>query len=134
MVSDVRDRALSEASFADLIGSLANDIAILVKSEVELAKKELQLATRKFVVGASLIAAGLLFLFYGLFFLLFAAIFGLGEALPTWASSLIIGGGIFVLGILLIVPALIKISGVDVAPRTNKTLRENMLWLAQKRP
>ncbi len=106
-----------------------SDVVLLARQEAELAKKELAEATKAVTARFVALCAGTLICLYGVFFLFFSAIFGIGTVLPVWASSLIIGGGLAGLGLILILLSLIALSRVEALPRTTRTIRENWEWL-----
>lgn len=125
----VQKRPDEEAGFIELVGGLAEDLALLTKQEAELARKELAESTRAFFVRLCVLALGALITLYGVFFLFFSAVFGIGTVLPTWASSLIIGGGLAGLGLILILLSFVALARLKSLPRTARTVRENEEWL-----
>ena len=75
----------------------------LVRAEIDLAKAEMADKAKRFGKAGAFAGAGAVFAFFAVFGLLIAAIWGLGEALPIWASALIVAflfllvAGVFVL-------------------------------------
>ena len=83
-------QANHDNSLADLARQLSNQTTELVRHEVELAKAELQVKGKRAGIGASMFGgAGALGL-YALGALTAAIIAGIAEALPVWASALIV--------------------------------------------
>ena len=83
------DRA-HDQSLADLARRLSNQTTELVRHEVELAKAELRVKGKRAGTGAGMFGgAGALGL-YALGALTAAIIAGIAEALPVWASALIV--------------------------------------------
>jgi MFS family permease len=79
-----------DPSLADLARQLSNQTTELVRHEVELAKAELRVKGKRAGVGAGMFGgAGALGL-YALGALTAAIIAGIAEALPVWASALIV--------------------------------------------
>jgi MFS family permease len=79
-----------DSSLADLARQLSNQTTELVHHEVELAKAELRVKGKRAGVGAGMFGgAGALGL-YALGALTAAIIAGIAEALPVWASALIV--------------------------------------------
>jgi MFS family permease len=82
--------ATQDHSLADLARQLSNQTTELVRHEVELAKAELRVKGKRAGVGAGMFGgAGALGL-YALGALTAAIIAGIAEALPVWASALIV--------------------------------------------
>jgi MFS family permease len=83
-------QANHDRSLADLARQLSNQTTELVHHEVELAKAELRVKGKRAGVGAGMFGgAGALGL-YALGALTAAIIAGIAEALPVWASALIV--------------------------------------------
>jgi MFS family permease len=83
-------QASQDRSLADLARQLSNQTTELVHHEVELAKAELRVKGKRAGVGAGMFGgAGALGL-YALGALTAAIIAGIAEALPVWASALIV--------------------------------------------
>lgn len=83
-------QANHDRSLADLARQLSNQTTELVRHEVELAKAELRDKGKRAGIGAGMFGgAGALGL-YALGALTAAIIAGIAEALPVWASALIV--------------------------------------------
>jgi MFS family permease len=83
-------QANHDSSLADLARQLSNQTTELVRHEVELAKAELRVKGKRAGAGAGMFGgAGALGL-YALGALTAAIIAGIAEALPVWASALIV--------------------------------------------
>ena len=86
----MESQANHDRSLADLARQLSNQTTELVRHEVELAKAELRDKGKRAGVGAGMFGgAGALGL-YALGALTAAIIAGIAEALPVWASALIV--------------------------------------------
>jgi MFS family permease len=86
----MESQASNDRSLADLARQLSNQTTELVRHEVELAKAELRVKGKRAGVGAGMFGgAGALGL-YALGALTAAIIAGIAEALPVWASALIV--------------------------------------------
>jgi MFS family permease len=86
----MESQANYDSSLADLARQLSNQTTELVRHEVELAKAELRVKGKRAGVGAGMFGgAGALGL-YALGALTAAIIAGIAEALPVWASALIV--------------------------------------------
>jgi MFS family permease len=86
----MESQANHDRSLADLARQLSNQTTELVRHEVELAKAELRVKGKRAGTGAGMFGgAGALGL-YALGALTAAIIAGIAEALPVWASALIV--------------------------------------------
>ena len=86
----MESQANHDRSLADLARQLSNQTTDLVRHEGELAKAELRVKGKRAGVGAGMFGgAGALGL-YALGALTAAIIAGIAEALPVWASALIV--------------------------------------------
>lgn len=91
-------------STADLVRDVTELVPRLVQEELALAKAELAEKGKHAGVGVGLFGGGGLFAFFGIAVLIAAAVLGLAEALPAWASALIVAAILLLLaGILALV-------------------------------
>src|SRR5438874_8293974 len=90
-------------SMSSLLGGIANDLQTLVRQEIALAKTEALREWDKAKTAAGSMAAGVATLAVGGLLLLLAVVCVLHEpvGLPWWASFLIVGGVLTVLGLVL---------------------------------
>jgi len=77
-------------STADLIRDVTELVPRLVQEEFALAKSELTDKGKHAGAGVGLFGGGGLFAFFGVAVLIAAAVLGLAEAVPAWASALIV--------------------------------------------
>jgi len=77
----------------------------LVQEELALAKAELTQKVKHAGFGAGLFGGGGLFAFFSLALLITAAVLGLAEAVPAWASALIVAA------VLLVVAGILAVLG-----------------------
>ena len=85
----------------DLLRRLREDVATLIRSEIELAKSEVVEKVKLHARAAVFIAIALPFLLLALFAFLFAAIAALALVVPLWASALIVGGVLVLVALIL---------------------------------
>ncbi|WP_345427090.1 phage holin family protein [Pseudonocardia xishanensis] len=90
-----------EASTAQLVRQLTEQVRTLVTDEVELAKVEMTAKGKALGVGAGLAGAGTIVLLGGGLAFIAAAIAALALVLPVWAAALIVGGVLVVVGAVL---------------------------------
>jgi uncharacterized membrane protein YqjE len=86
------------ASVGDLLRRLATDVPDLVVKELALARAELTESMRETRAGLIAMVVGVGVLMPGLFVLLMAAVYGLATVITLWASALIVGAVVTVIG------------------------------------
>ncbi|HEX6744914.1 MAG TPA: phage holin family protein [Solirubrobacteraceae bacterium] len=86
----MESQASQDHSLADLARQLSNQTTELVRHEVELAKAELRVKGKRAGVGAGMFGGAGAVGLYALGALTAAIIAGIAEALPVWASALIV--------------------------------------------
>jgi hypothetical protein len=128
------DRIPTEAppSMASLLGGIVSDVQALVRQEIALAKTEMLQEWDKAKTAAGSMAAGVAVLALGGVLLCVTVVCVLHEValLPWWASFLIVGGVLAVLGAVLYYTGRNKAAQVHVVPpQTAETLRENVQWI-----
>ena len=119
-------------SVASLLGGIVSDIQALVRQEITLAKTEMLREWDKAKTAAGSMAVGAAVLALGGFFLCVTVVCVLAEVahLPWWASFLIVGGALAVLGLVLFYTGKNKAAQVNVIPpQTAETMRENVQWI-----
>jgi uncharacterized membrane protein YqjE len=119
-------------SMASLLGGIVSDIQTLIRQEVKLAKAELQREWEKAKSAAGAMAVGSALLALGGILLCLTVVYVLHEVagLPLWASYLIVGGVLAMLGAVLFYTGRNKASEVNVIPpQTAETMRENVEWI-----
>jgi hypothetical protein len=123
----------SEApSMASLVGGIISDAERLVRQEIALARREMQLEFDKAKEASVALAAGAGVCTIGTVFLGLMVVFLLHElgGLPLWASFLIVGGALAIVGAILLYAGILKFREVSlVPPQTAETLQENVQWL-----
>jgi hypothetical protein len=85
-------------STPELLKALRDEMQALARAEAESAKGELKQQGRKAAMGGGMLGAGAVVGGVGLIWLVGAAVYALALALPLWASALIIGGGLALIG------------------------------------
>jgi hypothetical protein len=87
--------APENASTAQLLGSLSDQITRLVRDEVRLAQAEVTTKAKRLGVGAGLFGGAGLVALLGLNALITAAILGLGNVIPGWLAAILIAVVLF---------------------------------------
>ena len=117
----------NEPSLGKLFSDLTEKTSLLMRQEVALAKKELSETVSRALGDVIMLAVGAALAYIGLLALIAAAILGLALVLPAWASALIVGAVIIVIGGVLVLQGLNNLKKLDLVPRrTVDTLKEDV--------
>jgi hypothetical protein len=87
----------SEASAAELVKHLTEQVSRLIRDELRLAEYEMTRKAKRMGRGAGMFGGSGLVALYGIGCLLAAAIIGLASVVPAWAAALIVGGALLVI-------------------------------------
>ena len=93
--AEPRPPAPQDASTAELLSSLTDQVTRLVRDEVRLAQAEVTTKAKRLGVGAGLFGGAGVVALLGLNALITAAILGLGNVIPGWLAAIIIGVVLF---------------------------------------
>jgi uncharacterized membrane protein len=117
----------NEPSLGKLFSDLTEKTSLLMRQEVALAKKELGETVSQALSDVISLAVGAALAYIGLLALVAAAILGLALVLPAWASALIVGAIIVLIGGVLLLRGLNNLKKLDLMPRrTVDTLKEDV--------
>lgn len=123
-----------EATLADLLSELSDDVTRLFRQEVELAKVEVKKEAVEAGKAAGMLAAGAIAAFVTLLLLAWSLSWLLALFLPAWAGFLIVGILFGAVAAGLIVTGRKKLQAVDPTPhRTVETLQEDKEMLSNRR-
>jgi putative superfamily III holin-X len=118
-----------ERSLGELFAELAQETSTLVRQEVNLAKTEMSHKASRAGRHIGVLAAGGAVAYAGLLAILAGVIVLLDNVMPLWASALLVGVVVAVVGYLLVRRALDALKREDFAPReTMETLKEDQQW------
>jgi hypothetical protein len=116
-------------SLGELFSELAQETSTLVRQEVNLAKTEMSHKASRAGKQVGVLAAGGAVAYAGLLAILASVIVLLDNVMPLWASALLVGVVVAVVGYLLVRRALDALKREDFAPReTMETLKEDQQW------
>jgi hypothetical protein len=130
MTTETRD----SRSLGELFGELSQQVATLVRKEIELARLEVTRSATRLGRAAAFIAAGGLLAYAGVI----VALIGLAGllsslGLPSWLSLLLVGGGVIAAGGLLAWRYVGEIRRTSIVPeRTVETIQENVSWAKEQ--
>src|SRR5262245_48889088 len=85
----------------ELVWSLAGDASDLVRGEIALSRAEAGQKIDRVVAGLISLVGAMLLAYAGLVIVLFAGAQALTRVLPDWAASLIVGGVVLIIGVIL---------------------------------
>lgn len=106
----------------DLFKELLHESEALVRGEVQLLRTELSEKITSAQHGITSMLTGAAVLFGGILVLLAAAVLGLGQIIPLWASALIIGSAMAIIGGVMVAGGKKKIEPHNLKP--NRALEE----------
>jgi hypothetical protein len=110
--------APEDRSVGELFSDLTRDLSALVRQEVTLAKTELSQKASKAGRDVGFLAGGAFVAYAGFLALLAALILLLGRTgMPLWASALLVGVVVTLLGGFLVKKGLDAFKGEDLVPR-----------------
>jgi len=130
-----REQAGNGPSAAGLLGGIVGDIQELVRKEIALARQEtLEEIGKLKTAGIALACAGAVLAVSGVLLVLSLAQ-GLADLVnwPAWASYVLIGGVLAIVGFILLSLAQKRLKHIHPVPeKTVETVKENVEWLKQK--
>jgi hypothetical protein len=116
-------------SLGELFSELAQETSTLVRQEVNLAKTEMSDKASRAGKHVGVLAAGGAVAYAGLLAVLAGIIALLNNVMPLWASALLVGILVAVVGYLLVRRGLEALKREDFTPReTIETLKEDQQW------
>jgi xanthine/uracil permease len=122
-----------DRSLGELFSELAQETSTLVRQEVNLAKVEMSQKASRAGKQVGVLAAGGAVAYAGLLAILAAVIVLLNNIMPLWASALLVGVVVAVVGYLLVRRALDALKREDFTPReTMETLKEDQQWAKEQ--
>ncbi len=130
MANDLR--TAPEPSMASLVSGIVSDAQDLFKQELALAKREMADELRKTRDAAISFGVGIGVAALGGWLLVLMVVYLLHEValLPLWASYLIVGGVMVVVGCILFFVGRAKASSIHLVPQqTVETMKENVRWI-----
>jgi hypothetical protein len=120
-------------SLGELFSELAQETSTLVRQEVTLAKTEMSQKASRAGKHIGVLAAGGAVAYAGLLAILAGVIVLLDNVMPLWASALLVGVVVGVVGYFLVRRALDALKREDFAPReTMETLKEDNQWAREQ--
>jgi hypothetical protein len=116
-VTDIQSAAGHQNhSLAGLVRQLTHDITSLFTKELALAKVEVSHSIQDAKAGAVSLVSGGSVLYAGFLFLLLAGVLALGQVVELWMASLIIGGAVTVVGMIMVASGKKKMKASSFKP------------------
>ena len=123
----------SEPTVSELLGTLAQSTATLVRQEVQLVSSEMgqKVATGSRAIAAIVAGGGVLLV--GLLVLTFGLVAGLAAWVPVWISATAVGVAFAAIGATLMSRGSAAIRQLDLVPRqTVKTIKDDGTWVKEQ--
>lgn len=126
-------RPAEDRTLGDLFTDLTRDFRTLVRQEIDLAKTESTEKAKKAGKHVAFIGAGGFVAYAGFIAIVFAVAYLLGEVMPLWLSTLLVGAAVTLAGYMLIQSGLKGLKHTDFSlKRTAETLKEDKQWLKEE--
>ncbi len=118
-----------DRSLGELFAELTRETTTLVRQEVQLAKTEMSQKATEAGKDIGFLGAGGALAYAGLLAIIAGVILALGEFIPLWASALLVGLVVAVIGYFLVRRGLNALKQVKPVPeQTIQTLKEDKEW------
>jgi len=113
-------------SVPDLLRDMVYQAGDLIRQEIALARAEISAKTSSLSTGLITLGVGFVLTLAGLIVLLDAVVYALVYVLPPWAAALVVGGVVFIIGLLFVFSGQSELSTRNLMPqRTVRTMRES---------
>lgn len=123
----------SDMSIGALFTGLTEDMAKLLRQEIELARVETTQKINRAMRSVIMLAAGGFVAYAGLILLLIAVAIGLSNWMPLWLSTLIVSVVALVMGAVLIGSGRSSLSNLTVVPEnTVESIKEDARWAKEQ--
>jgi hypothetical protein len=141
VVREVRERTAAAApareherrSLGGLLLELTKESSALVRAEVTLARLEIEEKLSEVQHGVSGLAVGGLVTFAGVLTLIACAVLALSSLWPAWQAALVVGLGVFVIGLCLVAYGRSRVKARRLRPRrVMETLRDSKEFVKEQ--
>jgi len=124
---------VTEPSIGSLFTDLTEDMAKLVRQEIELARVETMQKVNRGMRSIIMMAAGGFVAYAGFILLLIAVGIVLANIMPLWLSMLIVGVVVLIVGSILIGSGRSSLSNMTVVPEnTVESIKEDARWAKEQ--
>jgi hypothetical protein len=119
--------------FSGIFQEIVTHLTEIIRSEIRLARAEIRQDVVQVSRAGVFLLTGALFGMYAFGFVLLAAVYALGNTMPAWASALIVGAGLGLIGALCLWLGRKKLKLASLRPdKTIQSLQENVTWLKKQ--
>ena len=123
--------ATADRPISAVLHDIASNVQEIVGAEVRLARTEISEELGKLSSAGVLLGAGALLVTLSALFLLLAAVHALSLVMPAWAAALVVGASVGAISILCCVLGIRRFKAVRAAPKTARSVKENIEWAKQ---
>jgi len=132
-IREERPAGRDDRSLGELFTDLMHETETLVRQEVQLARVEMTQKATEVGKDVGFLAAGGAVAYAGLLTLIAFVVLALGNAIPLWASALIVGIVVLAIGGWLVSTGLKNLKQTNMAPAaTIQTLQEDAQWAKEQ--
>lgn len=125
--------SVSEPSIGSLFTDLTEDMGKLVRQEIELVRAETVQKVSTALRSIVMMVAGGLLAYAGLIVILIAAAIALGNIMPYWLSTLIVGAVVLIVAAVLVTSGRSSLANMTVVPeKTVESLKEDARWAKEQ--
>jgi hypothetical protein len=122
-----------DRSLGDLFVGLTDDMSTLMRQEIQLAKAETMQTVSKALRSTGMMVGGGLLAYAGLIVLLIGVAIVVGELMPYWLSTLLVGIVTIVVGAILIQSGRSTIQDLTIVPeKTVESIKEDAEWVKEQ--
>ncbi len=123
----------SEPTVGELLGTLAQSTATLMRQEVRLATTEVSQKAVKVSHAVAMMAMGGAALVVAVLLLAFALVAGVATWIPMWLSAALIGAAFLAIGAVALLQGRSSLRTLDPVPReTVRTIKDDGTWIKEQ--
>jgi hypothetical protein len=123
----------AEPSIGSLFTDLTDDMGRLVRQEIELARIETMQKVSTAARSVVMMVAGGLVVYAGFIVVLIAVAILLGQLMPYWASSLLVGAVVLLVGAILLNSGRNSLTNLTVVPeKTVESIKDDARWAKEQ--
>lgn len=131
--SSYESGTITEPSIGSLFTDLTEDMGKLVRQELELVRAETMQKVNTAMRSIIMMVAGGLLAYAGLIVVLIAAAIALGNIMPYWLSTLIVGAIVLIVAAVLVTSGRSSLANMTVVPeKTVESLKEDARWAKEQ--
>lgn len=121
--------SLDDKSLGELVAMASRDASHLVRAEIALARAEMLADVKRGGLGGGFLGAAGFFGYMALLLLSVAGAFAIALVLPLWAAFAIVGGGYFLLALIVGGTGAFTLGRLNKARRTKETMKADLAMI-----